>query len=182
MQQPEGGVKHPSDPTATTPGGYKVIATKVTGTVEWFNFKDGYGFLKRTDTQEDIFVHYTAINNKNPRKYLSSAGDRAKVEFDIVEGRKGPQAANVTVTAQDSLKKTKAVSKIPEEEMIKQREEDVHLRKQLEDMKDNLQKERADLMDYYDKDLKATEEKYKKKLEEQKATTKENWRNKRPNF
>ena len=41
----------------------EVIATKVCGTVTWFNVKSGYGFINRNDTQEDVFVHQTAIMN-----------------------------------------------------------------------------------------------------------------------
>jgi CspA family cold shock protein len=62
-----------------------------TGTVKWFNEKKGYGFITQ-DSGEDVFVHFTAISGEGFKTL--SEGD--KVNFDVIEGAKGPQAANVT--------------------------------------------------------------------------------------
>lgn len=67
------------------------MAEKIEGTVKWFNAAKGYGFIAR-DQGKDVFVHYSAIQMEGYRALAE--GD--KVEFEIVDGAKGPQAENVT--------------------------------------------------------------------------------------
>lgn len=61
------------------------------GTVKWFNAKKGFGFIS-DENGTDVFVHYSALNMDGFK--VLDEGD--KVEFDVVTGEKGPQAANVT--------------------------------------------------------------------------------------
>jgi len=67
----------------------------VSGTVKWFNSKKGFGFII-SEEGKDIFVHYSALV-KDKGEY-ATLNENDKVEFDIVEGQKGPQASNVVVT------------------------------------------------------------------------------------
>ncbi len=66
---------------------------RTTGKVKWFNESKGFGFITRDDGQKDCFVHYSAIQG-NGFKTLKE-GD--SVEFEVVQGQKGPAANNVTV-------------------------------------------------------------------------------------
>ncbi|MFO7796084.1 MAG: cold-shock protein [Promethearchaeati archaeon] len=65
------------------------------GTVKWFDNRKGYGFINSEDG-EDVFVHYTAIEGDDDN--YKSLNEEDKVEFKVVEGKKGPQAENVEVT------------------------------------------------------------------------------------
>ena len=65
-----------------------------TGTVKWFNDAKGFGFIT-TQSGEDVFVHFSAIQAKGFR----SLPEGAAVEFDLVQGPKGLQAQNVVVAA-----------------------------------------------------------------------------------
>jgi len=60
------------------------------GTVKWFNAEKGYGFIQVEDG-EDVFVHYSAIQGEG----FKSLDEGQAVEFDITQGNRGPQAANV---------------------------------------------------------------------------------------
>jgi CspA family cold shock protein len=81
------------------PGTTSVAATdtdttrmaRITGTVKWFNDAKGFGFLAR-EGGPDVFVHFSAIQSNGFKSLVE--GDA--VEFEIVQGQKGPQAADVT--------------------------------------------------------------------------------------
>lgn len=64
------------------------------GKVKWFNDAKGYGFIE-TNEGKDIFVHYSAIQKDG----FKTLAEGQEVSFEIVEGTKGPQAANVTSQA-----------------------------------------------------------------------------------
>ena len=61
------------------------------GTVKWFNAEKGFGFITREDGQKDCFVHHTAIAGDG----YKSLNEGEAVEFEVVQGQKGPAAANV---------------------------------------------------------------------------------------
>ncbi|MDQ4004784.1 MAG: cold-shock protein [Actinomycetota bacterium] len=61
-----------------------------TGTVKWFNPDKGFGFISREDG-DDVFVHFSAIQGEGYR----NLEENQKVEFDVTQGQKGPQATNV---------------------------------------------------------------------------------------
>ncbi|RPJ41084.1 MAG: cold shock domain-containing protein [Deltaproteobacteria bacterium] len=63
---------------------------KLIGRVKWFNDSKGYGFIEQ-EGGKDLFVHYTAIEGEG----FKSLAEGQKVEFEIIDGAKGPQAAKV---------------------------------------------------------------------------------------
>jgi CspA family cold shock protein len=64
-----------------------------TGTVKWFNDAKGYGFITPEDGTKDVFVHHSGIAGDG----FKSLPEGAKVEFESVQGQKGPEAKNVVL-------------------------------------------------------------------------------------
>jgi CspA family cold shock protein len=64
---------------------------RITGTVKWFNDTKGFGFITREDGGKDCFVHHSAIQSQG----FKSLAEGERVEFDVVQGQKGPAAENV---------------------------------------------------------------------------------------
>jgi CspA family cold shock protein len=62
-----------------------------TGTVKWFSADKGYGFITPDDSEKDVFVHHTAIAGSG----FKSLVEGTKVEYEVEQGPKGPNAANV---------------------------------------------------------------------------------------
>jgi len=93
-------------------GGIRNVRTQ--GTVKWFNDQKGFGFISR-DNGKDCFVHFSAIQGKGFRSLME--GER--VEFDVVEGTKGPAAENVvrlSAASEDSdMPETSEPAEHPEE-------------------------------------------------------------------
>ncbi len=63
-----------------------------TGTVKWFSDEKGFGFITPDEPGKDLFVHHTAIQGSG----FKTLAEGAKVEFEVREGQKGPEAVNVT--------------------------------------------------------------------------------------
>jgi len=64
---------------------------RINGTVKWFNDDKGFGFITRDDGEKDVFCHHSAIQGEG----FKSLAEGQKVNFDVVDGQKGPAAENV---------------------------------------------------------------------------------------
>jgi cold shock protein len=71
------------------------MAMRTTGTVKWFNDAKGFGFITPEQGAKDCFVHFSAIQGNG----FKSLVEGERVEFDLVDGQKGPAAENVTKLA-----------------------------------------------------------------------------------
>ena len=71
------------------------MSERTVGTIKWFDAKKGFGFIN-LDDGDDVFVHYSAIQGDGFRVLE----DGQKVEFEVVQGRKGLEAANLTTLAE----------------------------------------------------------------------------------
>ena len=69
----------------------RIKTLSTTGTVKWFNEEKGFGFITRDDGEKDVFCHFSAIQGEG----FKSLKEGQKVEFDVVQGQKGPAAENV---------------------------------------------------------------------------------------
>lgn len=64
---------------------------RLAGSVKWFNDEKGFGFITRDDGEKDVFCHHSAIQGEG----FKSLAEGTRVEFDVVQGQKGPAAENL---------------------------------------------------------------------------------------
>lgn len=74
-------------------------SNSITGIVKWFSDAKGYGFISPENGDADVFVHFSAITDPRQQEGRRKLNEGERVQFEIVEGQKGPQAANVMAIA-----------------------------------------------------------------------------------
>ena len=92
------------------------MAERYIGTVKWFSAPKGYGFIGRDDGEDDVFVHFSAIQMEGYKRLKEGQ----EVEFSIEDGPKGLQAANVILANNDSKAETDEMVEEPTEETIEE--------------------------------------------------------------
>ena len=65
--------------------------TKLQGKVKWFNPSKGFGFVERDDKEKDVFIHISAVKEAG----ISKLFENDKLEFELIDGPKGPSAGNI---------------------------------------------------------------------------------------
>lgn len=93
------------------------------GTVKWFSAPKGYGFIGRNDGEEDVFVHFSAIQMEGYKRLKEGQ----EVEFSIEDGPKGLQAANVILASESAEEESTPLEDFVEEaeEVIEETTEDI---------------------------------------------------------
>lgn len=85
-----------------------------TGLVKWFNDSKGYGFIQADGTERDVFVHYSAITGDG----FKTLAEGQRVDFELIEGPKGPQAANVAKSSQQPEQQMPSQSQLHQEPQL----------------------------------------------------------------
>lgn len=94
------------------------MSERYVGTVKWFSAPKGYGFIGRDDGEEDVFVHFSAVQMEGYKRLKEGQ----KVEFSIEEGPKGLQAANV-IPAEGEIAVEETIDETVEEQEEEEEEE-----------------------------------------------------------
>ena len=97
------------------------MAERYIGTVKWFSAPKGYGFIGRDDGEDDVFVHFSAIQMEGYKRLKEGQ----EVEFSIEDGPKGLQAANVILANNDSKAETEEMAEESTEESTEETTEEV---------------------------------------------------------